>query len=213
MANIIIIQDIYGDAMLYNDNAYQKVGTTTTLPDALGSDVQFSSIGGTTYNNADSQGKTVYTAAERALALYEYGTRSSNIGVGDTAQLKYFQVSSSAPTVNDDSSEGFSSQCYWFHTTTGDLYVCSSSAVGAAVWTVRTTSTTASLLGGVLRIWGVQAAGSNYWINGVSQGAWAGSGEVTANVFNMVDGDYLQAARGGTTSTKVLKISFLPFAH
>jgi hypothetical protein len=39
-----------------------------------------------------------------------------------------------APTVDDDATKGYSAHSQWINATTGDFYICTSSAPGAAVW-------------------------------------------------------------------------------
>lgn len=38
------------------------------------------------------------------------------------------------PTVNDDANDGYSLGSQWLNTVTGGMFVCTSAAVGAAVW-------------------------------------------------------------------------------
>lgn len=38
------------------------------------------------------------------------------------------------PTVNDDSADGYSQGSTWFNTVSGDLFICVSATVGAAIW-------------------------------------------------------------------------------
>lgn len=47
---------------------------------------------------------------------------------------KYNLTATTAPSVDDDSSVGYSVRSFWFNTITSKLYVCVSSAVSAAVW-------------------------------------------------------------------------------
>lgn len=52
------------------------------------------------------------------------------------------EISSSAPTVNDDFSAGFRQGMLWFNSTTSNMYVCDDDAVGAASWTAFNTGAT-----------------------------------------------------------------------
>lgn len=47
---------------------------------------------------------------------------------------KFSTVSASAPTVNDDNTNGYIVGSQWFNTTTSFLYVATSVATGAATW-------------------------------------------------------------------------------
>ena len=43
-------------------------------------------------------------------------------------------VTNSAPTVNDDSTKGYSARSWWLDTSTETMYFANSVGVGAAVW-------------------------------------------------------------------------------
>lgn len=67
-------------------------------------------------------------------------------GEGD-ANVKYLdlkmKLSNVAPAVTNDSSQGFTAnESTWFDYTTGYLYLCTDTTVGAAVWSIKMKDTT-----------------------------------------------------------------------
>ena len=61
-----------------------------------------------------------------------------SVGVKGGSNFKRLNnmTATTAPTVTDDGSDGYTVGSTWFDTTTGTLYVCSDSTNGAAVWVV-----------------------------------------------------------------------------
>jgi hypothetical protein len=68
-----------------------------------------------------------YTASGGGALTIETGGRVLNVHKSN--------VSASAPTVNDDSDDGYDIGSRWLNTTTGILYIATAVTVGAAVWT------------------------------------------------------------------------------
>lgn len=55
-------------------------------------------------------------------------------GTSTLRKVKMFHSAAVAPTVNDDSDDGFAAGATWIDTVGEDAYVCISAAVGAALW-------------------------------------------------------------------------------
>lgn len=55
----------------------------------------------------------------------------------DTVQPLNNYTATIAPTVNDDSSLGYSAGSYWYDTVSDDIYFCVDATVGAAVWVIQ----------------------------------------------------------------------------
>lgn len=51
-----------------------------------------------------------------------------------SGQYKNNLIASAAPTVNEDSGDGYAAGSLWYNATTNLMYVCESASVGAAVW-------------------------------------------------------------------------------
>jgi hypothetical protein len=81
-----------GDAMLYNNNAYEKVGNKYQAVNGDETNVQYADIPGYTYNNGDARGKNVYTPGEEALSIYEYGCRGTPFQHGPGGYHNAFTV-------------------------------------------------------------------------------------------------------------------------
>lgn len=62
-------------------------------------------------------------------------------GVGTYTAHKTNLSASGAPSVNDDSSAGYTISSLWIDTTNDDTYICTDDTVGAAVWVQSGTST------------------------------------------------------------------------
>ena len=81
---------------------------------------------------------------------YDIGTDSGNLITVGAADARYAVLAQNktdatvAPTVTNDSSEGYSISSRWFDVTANEVYVCIDPAVGAAVW-VQTSLTTDEL--------------------------------------------------------------------
>lgn len=61
------------------------------------------------------------------------GARTS-LGIDDIATKKSNLSASVAPTVNEDSDDGYDVGSFWLDTTADDAYICLDATVGAAVW-------------------------------------------------------------------------------
>lgn len=53
---------------------------------------------------------------------------------GREAVVKYNNVATTDPTVANDNTQGYSVGSQWFNSTTGILFICTSTSTGAAVW-------------------------------------------------------------------------------
>ncbi|MGC9100891.1 MAG: hypothetical protein ACP5HC_06505, partial [Caldisericum sp.] len=58
----------------------------------------------------------------------------AQVGLSEVANIKCNYNATSAPTANNDSSQGYSIGSRWIDTTNDDEYVCLDATVGAAVW-------------------------------------------------------------------------------
>ena len=79
-----------------------------------------------------------------------HSVTKSQVGLGEVANLKVNLVATTAPTVNNDTSEGYSVGSRWVDMTGDKEYVCLDDTDGAAVWTETTNQgefTTASNVG------------------------------------------------------------------
>lgn len=78
------------------------------------------------------------TKISGATALNTTGVISAPVAVATntTAFRRVDNISaSSSPTVNEDSGDGYHAGSMWYRVDTGELFVCRSASVGAAVWT------------------------------------------------------------------------------
>jgi len=203
MANITFAQSI-GSAILLDGNAYEYVGTSTGSPTNSTDDPSNINISGLSYDNADAQGKDTYTAGERALAYYEFGTR----GGFTPNQNKQLQCSSSDPTSSNDGTQGYgTNNSLWINFSNGKIWKCTDSTASNAVWVWQNTDGTLVPMDyGVIRYWG----NTTGFINGVGLG-YINDDEDASKVGNMVSGDYFQATLGGTAVS--LAFSFLPMTN
>ena len=62
-----------------------------------------------------------------------------SVGVKGTDNFKRrnYLTATANPTVNDDNSDGFTVGSIWLNTSTGAMYICTDSTVGAAVWVAQ----------------------------------------------------------------------------
>lgn len=58
----------------------------------------------------------------------------TQVGLSEVANLKCNYSGTSAPTVNNDSSQGYAVGSRWLDTTNNDEYVCLNATAGNAVW-------------------------------------------------------------------------------
>lgn len=63
-----------------------------------------------------------------------HGVTKTQVGLSEVANLKCNYSGTSAPTVNNDSSQGYSIGSRWFDITNKDEYVCLDATTGNAVW-------------------------------------------------------------------------------
>lgn len=215
MANIRFLQDL-GDAVVLNNNAYEKVGATVGSPTNTSGECSVVNLGGYTYNIADGQGKTIYTPGERALSNYEFGLYTGLNTYAPVYEIIY-QLSNRDPNVNDDSTPQAPNNqiykngvCRWLNCSTGQLFYCQSNAAGAAVWVPYNTGAITPTAGGTMRIWG--SGSFNIYLNGIWMGVPAGS-EVDATPTSVGQGDQLYGTGGSGTGTRYGSLSFLPWTH
>lgn len=62
----------------------------------------------------------------------------TNLGIDEIATKKSNLSASAAPTVNDDSGDGYAVGSFWCDTTADNAYICLDATVGAAVWKIIT---------------------------------------------------------------------------
>lgn len=72
---------------------------------------------------------------------------SSDVGLGNVQNTLNNFSATTAPTVSNDSSQGYSIGSVWINTTTNLAYVCTNASVGAAIWVTSTGVTGASNVG------------------------------------------------------------------
>ena len=206
-----------GDAVSLDGVAYeydsQDTGTPTTAisaPDAI-------SIGGITYDNPDPNAKSVYTAGERALSLYEFGIGGPFYVSDPSGKRICYQISSSDPGVNDDgSSQGvnnqyFHNQSRWVNCSTGAIFRPTDLTTGAAVWEQVNSGILQPTTGGVLRVCGLGGP-FNWYLNDVYQNTGA-PGEAASDSRALVPGDQVYATGGSGTGTRDGIVSFLPTSY
>jgi len=80
----IYLQEDYGEAVVINGVAYNRVAQVQQLPDTFVDGDDTTGISEVTYDIADTNGKTVYTAEEYAISLAEYYSGVFSNGVQAT---------------------------------------------------------------------------------------------------------------------------------
>lgn len=133
---------------------------TPTLADSIGDsgDVYKVSVAGTQDLGSGSQtfavgdwviyNGTIWEKSDNTDAVTSVfgrvGIVTAQSGDYDADQItetttRFFQeknnITASAPTVSNDSSQGYSVKSQWFDTSTSTLYICEDASVGSAVWT------------------------------------------------------------------------------
>lgn len=92
------------------------------------------------------------------------GVTLADIGLSNVLNTKHNYSATAAPTVNEDSGDGYSVGSIWLDTTDDEAWICADATVGAAVWALMTLDETT-----------VRSAGSTtqykipYWDNASSQ--------------------------------------------
>ena len=212
MADISFAQNLGSSGILVDGNAYTFDSAGSGVPTDLTDDVSHSGIGGLTYTNADPQGKTVYTIAERALSVYEFGTRGAIFGV-TTTTVRALNFVNGAPTVNDDNTVPYKVGSLWIDAITGKIYNCTDVTAGAAVWVWRNTKGTLYPMDwGVFRSWGYDD--SSCYINGKIRHNHQSGGatqELASLATNIVPGDYVTGNCSG--NPKAVYFTFLPYTN
>lgn len=90
-----------------------------------GANSDITSLSGLTTPLSVAQGGTAATTAAGARASFsidDIATKLSNLSAAV------------APTVNEDSGDGYAIGSFWLDTTADDAYICLDATVGAAVW-------------------------------------------------------------------------------
>ncbi len=210
MTDIRFNQSLGTNGIIVDGNAYTYKGTTAGTATNLISDATTSGIAGLTYSNADPQGKTVYSIAERSIAGYEFG--SSLTMPQNSDKKRMYAIESTAPGINDDSGSNFYVGSRWFNISSGQLYVCTDASSGAAVWGNQNSGTLTTTTGGVMRMWS-NSANTSLFITGVPQSNFTGyTSEASSRVFNVASGDYIEVYNVNFANTTTW-ISLLPFNH
>lgn len=104
------------------------------------------------------------------------------------------------PTTSNDQTQGFVAGSRWYNTSTGDLFICTSAATGAAVWVAETTLTFADVTLDAVTTSGnsttnavdVGALRSTNWVGTVANGALGHVVERGSNA----NGEYVKFADG-----------------
>jgi hypothetical protein len=111
---------------------------------------------------------------------------SSQVGLGNVANLKVNLAASTSPAAANDTSQGYAVGSTWVNVSTGQEFVCTSATTGAAVWKERTNPTSGTVTS-------VSGSGGTTGLT-LSGGPITGSGTLTL-------GGKLAIANGGTGST------------
>lgn len=82
---------------------------------------------------ADALHHTLGTGANQAAAGNHTHT-SSQVGLGNVANILCKFDATAEPTANDDSGDGYAVGSSWFDVTNDKAYLCLDATVGAAVW-------------------------------------------------------------------------------
>lgn len=139
---IVTIAGLVGpDILISGSNGVTVSPAANTITISLSQNLQTS--GSPTFNaltvtNAIGAGSLTLTTD---LAVTHGGTGASdaanartNLGI-DAIATKLSNLSAAvAPTVNEDSGDGYDVGSFWLDTTADDAYICLDAAVGAAVW-------------------------------------------------------------------------------
>lgn len=203
-----------GNPIIVDGNAYEYQGELPGVPTSIGT-IDYTNISDQTYNNADLQGKSYYSATERALASYEFGPRGYQFNSADYAgPITYiFGLYNRAPTSDDDTTDGWQSNAHWLDASTGKLYVCSDITEGAAVWTWRNTGGTLQPCDGVVfRGWG--GASNDFYVNGKRVIYLNGNINVSeddSSPINVGPGDKVGGLRRSVFWGNYLNFNVLPF--
>lgn len=78
------------------------------------------------------EGQMWYNSTEKVVKTYQGGSTQTSLAKNNLSAV-------AAPTVNDDSADGYSIGSRWIDTSGQEEYVCISPALGAAVWKGTTT--------------------------------------------------------------------------
>jgi hypothetical protein len=68
------------------------------------------------------------------LSVTNATTARTALGIDPAATLKSNLSAAAAPTVNDDSGDGYAPGSLWLDLTADEAYICLDSTLGAAVW-------------------------------------------------------------------------------
>lgn len=110
-------------------------GAITNLNGAQGSSITISGGGASGWAISASGAGSVLTFT---VAVTNAATARTGLGVDDIATKKSNLTATIAPTVNDDSGDGYLPGSIWLGTVLNDAYICLDAAVGAAVWKIIT---------------------------------------------------------------------------
>lgn len=102
-----------------------------------------------------TEGLWINTAASPTLVLYYFdGTNDITLGTIDITGNTFTPVggtlnnyaATTAPTINDDSADGYTVGSVWINTSTSIKYTCTSNSIGAAVWKQTVDTNTAQTI-------------------------------------------------------------------
>lgn len=121
----------------------QVTGAISNLNGLLAPSQLFASSGGITISSAGTTHTFSFSlaGASGTLAVANGGTGATtasgartNLGIDDIATKKSNLGASAAPTVNDDSGDGYSIGSVWIDTSADQVYMATDVTVGAAIW-------------------------------------------------------------------------------
>lgn len=121
----------------------QVTGAISNLNGLLAPAQLFASSGGITISSAGTTHTFSFSlsGASGTLAVANGGTGATtaanartNLGIDDIATKKSNLSAAVAPTVNDDSGDGYAIGSVWIDTTADQVYMATDVTVGAAVW-------------------------------------------------------------------------------
>jgi hypothetical protein len=121
------LQQTVGQALATQSPASGVIGTQiTSVNGQTGPDLTFSGTGiGFAFSGA---GNTI------TLSITNAATARTALGLDDVSTKKSNLAATAAPTVNDDSGDGYAIGSLWIDTTNDEIYMATDVTVGAAVW-------------------------------------------------------------------------------
>lgn len=110
-------------------------GAVTDIAGAQGSAITITGSGSSGWTISASGAGSQLTFS---LSVTNASTARTNLSIDEIATKKSNLSASAAPTVNDDSGDGYAVGSFWCDTTADNAYICLDATVGAAVWKIIT---------------------------------------------------------------------------